>query len=210
MAGTRPGCSLPRRERPHSVQNPTMIDLPDDDGQHQGRLTCCQQDDKLVTVLRLHRQRDLALAVHPDPEGGVTSRALVPAAERHLRLAVDPLREGAQRELMRALSAGGESRAARQVYQGLRVRLHRELRAAPDPETSMLFEESLAICRELGDKPRLVQSLEGLAAIAGHLGRPERAARLFGVLAALRDAIGLASTRRSCAFQTARLSFGPG
>src|SRR5262249_61260351 len=55
-------------------------------------------------------------------------------AERYLRraVAVDPLREGAQRALMQVLAAGGNYAAALLVYRELRVRLHREINAAPD------------------------------------------------------------------------------
>jgi predicted ATPase/DNA-binding SARP family transcriptional activator len=62
-------------------------------------------------------------------------------AERYLRRAVatDPLREAAQRALMQALAGGGSYSAALQVYLDLRVLLHRELSAEPDPETRALF-----------------------------------------------------------------------
>jgi predicted ATPase/DNA-binding SARP family transcriptional activator len=80
-------------------------------------------------------------------EGGDPS-----GAERHLRraVAVDPLRESAQRELMRVLAADGNHAAATRVYQELRVRLHRELHAEPDPETSALFEEIRKVARFRG------------------------------------------------------------
>jgi len=63
-------------------------------------------------------------------------------AERHLRqaIAVDPLRESAQRALMQALAEGGNQAAAVQVYRDLRLLLHRELNEAPDPETTALFQ----------------------------------------------------------------------
>ena len=66
------------------------------------------------------------------------------AAERHLRraVAVDPLRERAQRALMQALAAGGNYAAALLAYRELRLRLHRELNAEPDPETQALFSSS--------------------------------------------------------------------
>jgi predicted ATPase/class 3 adenylate cyclase len=64
-------------------------------------------------------------------------------AERYLRRAVtlEPLRESAQRALMQALAAGGNWAAATQVYRELRLRLHRELNAAPDPETQILYQQ---------------------------------------------------------------------
>src|SRR3954451_23657930 len=59
------------------------------------------------------------------------------AAERHLRraAAVDPLRETAHRALMQALADSGNYAAASEVHRELRLRLHHELNAEPDPET---------------------------------------------------------------------------
>jgi predicted ATPase/DNA-binding SARP family transcriptional activator len=64
------------------------------------------------------------------------------AAESYLRraVAVDPLRESAQRSLIEALGAGGNYAAALLTYQELRLRLYRELNAEPDPETQALFQ----------------------------------------------------------------------
>ena len=56
-------------------------------------------------------------------------------------IATDPLRERAQRGLMRAFAAYGEVATAVQVYRDLRLYLHQNLRAEPDPETTALFEE---------------------------------------------------------------------
>jgi len=65
------------------------------------------------------------------------------AAEAYLRraVAVDPLRESAQRALMQALAAAGGYAAALLSYRELRARLHRDLNAEPDPETTTLFEQ---------------------------------------------------------------------
>jgi predicted ATPase/class 3 adenylate cyclase len=60
---------------------------------------------------------------------------------------VDPLRESAQRGLMRGLAAAGNYAAALLTYRELRLRLHRELNAEPDPETQALFEEIRAEAR---------------------------------------------------------------
>jgi predicted ATPase/DNA-binding SARP family transcriptional activator len=70
------------------------------------------------------------------------TRAEPGAAERLLRqaVAVDPLRESAQRALMQALAAGGNYAAALLAYRELRLRLHREINCEPDPETRALFE----------------------------------------------------------------------
>jgi predicted ATPase len=61
-------------------------------------------------------------------------------AERHLRRAValDPLRETAQRALIELLAAGGSYTAA-QVYRALRQHLRREFNGEPDPDTQALF-----------------------------------------------------------------------
>lgn len=63
-------------------------------------------------------------------------------AEGYLRraVAVNPLRESAQRALMHALARGGNYAAALHTYRELRLRLYRELHAEPDPETTALFD----------------------------------------------------------------------
>jgi predicted ATPase/DNA-binding SARP family transcriptional activator len=75
------------------------------------------------------------------------------AAERWLRraVAVDPARERAQRELMRVLAASGSYAAALQSYRELRLHLHREVNAEPDPETRALFEQIRAEARQKAD-----------------------------------------------------------
>jgi predicted ATPase/DNA-binding SARP family transcriptional activator len=64
-------------------------------------------------------------------------------AARLLRqvIAVDALREDAQRALMQALAQDGDHAAAVQVYRKLRLYLHQELNAEPDPETTALFQQ---------------------------------------------------------------------
>ncbi|HLK55037.1 MAG TPA: AAA-like domain-containing protein [Chthonomonadaceae bacterium] len=64
-------------------------------------------------------------------------------AVRTLRraVAVDALREGAQRALMQALAAGGEYAAAVLVYRDLRLLLQREMNLSPAPETTALFQQ---------------------------------------------------------------------
>jgi predicted ATPase/DNA-binding SARP family transcriptional activator len=63
------------------------------------------------------------------------------AAEGSLRrvIAIDPLREGAQRALMQLLAELGNCPAALQVYRDLCSYLQRELKTEPDPETTALF-----------------------------------------------------------------------
>jgi hypothetical protein len=53
-----------------------------------------------------------------------------------------------------------------------------------------LFEESLVLCKDLGDKLGGSESIEGLACVAGAGGEATRAARLFGSAEALREATG--------------------
>jgi predicted ATPase/transcriptional regulator with XRE-family HTH domain/Tfp pilus assembly protein PilF len=53
-----------------------------------------------------------------------------------------------------------------------------------------LYWESLILFRELGDRPGIVESLEGFARLAGEQGQGRQAARLWGVAAAHRQAIG--------------------
>jgi hypothetical protein len=43
---------------------------------------------------------------------------------------------------------------------------------------------------EVGERQAIYESIENIAALETAVGRPERAARLFGVTSALRDAIG--------------------
>jgi DNA-binding SARP family transcriptional activator len=80
------------------------------------------------------------------------------AVERHLRraVAVDPLRETAQRALMEALAVRGNYAAALLAYRELRLRLHRELNAEPDPETTALFQQIQDEVRRraVAEKPR--------------------------------------------------------
>ncbi len=90
--------------------------------------------------LRALEQRALVALAAGDPAD----------AARHLRQAValDPLWETAQRELIRALARSGEPGAAIEVYRDLRLRLYRELNAEPSPETTLLFQQVRAEARE--------------------------------------------------------------
>ncbi len=70
------------------------------------------------------------------------ARAEYSRAIEHLRrvIAIDPLRECAQRSLIEALAACGDHSAAVQVYRELRRLLRDELNTEPDPETRRVFE----------------------------------------------------------------------
>jgi hypothetical protein len=52
-----------------------------------------------------------------------------------------------------------------------------------------LFAESLALCRALGSQRCIAFCLAGLAGVAGGAGQPEQAARLFGAVEALLEAV---------------------
>jgi hypothetical protein len=71
-------------------------------------------------------------------------------AAGHLRavIALDPLRESAQRGLLQALAASGDYAAAVQVYRELRLLLRRDLNTEPAPETRALFEQVRQHARE--------------------------------------------------------------
>jgi predicted ATPase/DNA-binding SARP family transcriptional activator len=98
--------------------------------------------------------------------------------EQYLRraLSVDPLRESACRALMALLAESGRSAAATELYRDLRLLLHRELNAAPDPETTALYE------RLRGDNRR---------AASARLAPPGRA-----VLPSLASSLGLRESQR--------------
>jgi predicted ATPase/class 3 adenylate cyclase len=90
------------------------------------------------------------------------------AAEGYLRRAVvvEPLRESAQRALMEALAVGGSYAAAIEVYRDLRLRLHREVHAEPDAQTTALYEQIRAEARAKaaggrGPDTRLLEAREG-------------------------------------------------
>jgi hypothetical protein len=54
----------------------------------------------------------------------------------------------------------------------------------------MLYQESLALHGDLGDKQRIAQDLEALAAAAGARNLADRAARLYGAAEHLREELG--------------------
>src|SRR5262249_30426994 len=54
------------------------------------------------------------------------------------------------------------------------------------------FAESLALHREQGNRPGVLESLAGFGALLAAQGQPRRAAILFGAIAALRAALNAA------------------
>jgi predicted ATPase/DNA-binding SARP family transcriptional activator len=98
----------------------------------------------------------------------------VAAAERHLRRAVasDPLRESAHRLLMQVLASHGNYAAALQAYRDLRLLLHREANAEPDPETRDLVRQLQA---EVARRQQAANALgNGQAAPANGMSPPGR------------------------------------
>jgi non-specific serine/threonine protein kinase len=97
---------------------------------------------------RSHREQACLRALESLAEGAL-GRGDPATAECHLRRAValDPLRESAQRALMQLLAGSGNYAAAMQVYRELRERLHRELNALPDPQTTALYQHLRAEAR---------------------------------------------------------------
>ncbi|MCC2669018.1 MAG: transcriptional activator domain protein [Armatimonadetes bacterium] len=55
--------------------------------------------------------------------------------------ALDPLRDSGVRGIMRALAGAGDLPEAVHAYREFRLRLHRELNAEPDPDTTRLFQQ---------------------------------------------------------------------
>jgi DNA-binding SARP family transcriptional activator len=99
--------------------------------------------------------------------GGAKGASQPGAAERYLRLAVavDATRETAQRALMQLLADSGNYAGALQTYRDLRLHLHREFNAEPDPETRALFEQIRSEVRRLSALgSRLSAGDEGQAA----------------------------------------------
>jgi hypothetical protein len=64
------------------------------------------------------------------------------------------------------------------------------------------FAEGMTILHGLGNRPGVIESLEGLAGVAAATAAPRRAARLWGAAHALRQEIGNAtSVRESIAYE---------
>jgi len=84
----------------------------------------------LVTTAHL----ELAALLEPDAAAEVLQRALV----------LDPLHEGATRQLMRAYAAAGRRQRALEAFEHLRGALRDAYAADPDEETRRLYRELLA------------------------------------------------------------------
>jgi DNA-binding NarL/FixJ family response regulator len=67
----------------------------------------------------------------------------------------------------------------------------------------LLYQESLALLYEQGDRPSIASRLRGLALIAAMMRQHLRAARLWGAADALREAIGAPEPRQNARAQEA-------
>lgn len=70
------------------------------------------------------------------------------------------------------------------------------LHGSDHERAAKLQEESLALRRKLGDRVGIAESLEVVSGLAGALGRPSRAVRLWAAAEAMREAIGVPTPRR--------------
>jgi DNA-binding CsgD family transcriptional regulator len=87
----------------------------------------------------------------------------------------------------------GEAEAIRRRHATFLLALAEEAepRFRGPEEAKALLKEGLAIAMELGSKADIAETLEGLAAVTGALGEHVRAARLWGMAGALREAIAV-------------------
>jgi predicted ATPase/DNA-binding SARP family transcriptional activator/Tfp pilus assembly protein PilF len=107
-------------------------------------------------IQALEQRADLAMAADKHQEAIGYLRRLV---------GCDPFRESGYRRLMEALAADGDHAAAVLVYRELRLYLHQQLNAPPDPQTSALFERVRA---EAGDRLRPAAATPPLRAASPH------------------------------------------
>lgn len=109
-----------------------------------------------------------------------------------------------QGDYERARALYTESLALRQKLGytwGIAVSLHNlgwsALEQGDSIRAAQLFSESLTVFRELGDKyVHIIDLLEGLARVAEVQGHPQRAARLCGVVAVLRNTTDITTIPR--------------
>jgi non-specific serine/threonine protein kinase len=107
----------------------------------------CTED--WVLPERTAREQTYLLALETLAARAAESRAFNDAVScLRLAVAADPFRESAHRGLMQALAGSGDYAAAAMTYRDLRLRLHRELNAEPDAETSALFHQLRSEARQ--------------------------------------------------------------
>jgi tetratricopeptide (TPR) repeat protein len=66
------------------------------------------------------------------------------------------------------------------------------LHAGDYHKAKKLFEETLQLSNEHGNKSAMVDCLAGFASVLGRIGRPEQAVRLFGAVESQLESIGMA------------------
>jgi predicted ATPase/class 3 adenylate cyclase/Tfp pilus assembly protein PilF len=117
-------------------------------GLHQGALL--EECSEAWALPERERREQAFLQALEQLAACAVNRSARGEAEGYLRRAieVDPLRESAYRALMRLLAEAGRYAAVLQVYRELRLGLHQELNAEPDPETTALFRQLRAEARE--------------------------------------------------------------
>ena len=85
---------------------------------------------------------------------------------------LDPWRDGAQRGLMEALSRGGDTNAALQVYREFTELLRADPKAVPDKETSGLYAHLRAEARRQASSPPVAAVETPAPAVTGYLPHP--------------------------------------
>jgi non-specific serine/threonine protein kinase len=126
----------------------------------------------MYDTLGMRRSMETAMAL--------LNRAVVAepkAARLYLAEALDICREAGDRAGAMALILNQLGRVARNEGNNAEAERH--------------FTESVSVCWEFGDRWSLPTALEGLADLAEATGQAERAARLFGAAAAIREELGV-------------------
>jgi predicted ATPase/DNA-binding SARP family transcriptional activator len=124
-----------------------------------GELLAGLDDDWIYEARELHRHR-LGDVLERIAGAAETTGALTDAIRiSRRRVALDPLREDAHRELIRRLIAAGEPSAARLAFDDLARRLRAELRVAPSPGTRRLLDAIHAPARATAVPPPLPPAL---------------------------------------------------
>jgi DNA-binding SARP family transcriptional activator len=105
-----------------------------------GELLAGLDDEWIYEAREMHRHRlgEVLERVAADAETAGELETAVRISRR--RVALDPLREDAHRELIRRLIGAGEASAARLAFDDLARRLRADLRVAPSRETRRLLD----------------------------------------------------------------------
>jgi DNA-binding CsgD family transcriptional regulator len=118
------------------------------------------------------------------------------------------LRQGdyvrARSQFEEALSVARETGAEQYLAEALTHLGTLALQVRDAQQSTALYQQSFALNRALGNRDGIAEDLAGLAEVASLLGQPERAARLFGAVEALREVshIALPPLRRAAHART--------